>query len=90
MARAVELLPVRKSVAAMMGDYLKKNPKFKDAWDLLNASDTTAEPPFSGYDLVRDAASQAFSAILDGATCRGPCRPGREGQQDPQGVLALT
>ena len=59
--------PVRKSVAASMGDYLKKNPKFKDAWDLLNASTTTAEPPFAGYDLVRDAASQAFTAILDGA-----------------------
>jgi multiple sugar transport system substrate-binding protein len=59
--------PVRKSVAAMMGDYLKQNPKFKDAWELLNASTTTAEPPFSGYDLVRDLASQAFTAILDGA-----------------------
>lgn len=59
--------PVRRSVAASMGDYLKKNPKFKDAWDLLNSSTTTAEPPFAGYDLVRDAAAQAFTAILDGA-----------------------
>jgi multiple sugar transport system substrate-binding protein len=59
--------PVRKSVAAQMGGYLAKNPKFKDAWDLLNASATVAEPPFAGYDEVRDAASKAFSAILDGA-----------------------
>jgi len=59
--------PVRKSVATMMGDYFAKNPKFKDAWDLLNAATTVAEPPYAGYDPVRDAAAKAFTAILDGA-----------------------
>jgi multiple sugar transport system substrate-binding protein/sn-glycerol 3-phosphate transport system substrate-binding protein len=59
--------PVRKSVAANMGAYFAKNPKFKDAWDLLNAGATTAEPPFAGYDEVRDAVTKSFNAILDGA-----------------------
>lgn len=59
--------PVRRSVASNMTEYLAKNPKFKDAWDLLNSSNTTAEPPFAGYDIVRDAAAKAFNAILDGA-----------------------
>ncbi len=59
--------PVRKSTANNLGGYFAKNPKFKDAFELLNSATLKAEPPFSGYDEVRDAVSAAFNAILDGA-----------------------
>ena len=69
-ARWVEIsnyFPVRKSTADNLGAFFAKNPKYKDAFDLLNTATLKAEPPFSGYDEVRDAASAAFNAILDGA-----------------------
>ncbi|HET6486759.1 MAG TPA: extracellular solute-binding protein [Spirochaetia bacterium] len=59
--------PVRKSAAALLTDYMAKDRRFAKAWDLLSASDLKAEPPFAGYDLVRDAVSRAYNAILDGA-----------------------
>ena len=65
--RVSNYFPVRISTADSLGDYLKQNPRFADAFDLLKSSDTLAEPPFAGYDLVRDAISAAFNAILDGA-----------------------
>lgn len=69
-ARWVEVsgyFPVRNSTLASLGDYTAKNPKFGDAFKLLQTSTLKAEPPFAGYDVVRDAASSAFNAILDGA-----------------------
>jgi ABC-type glycerol-3-phosphate transport system substrate-binding protein len=69
-ARWVEVsgyFPVRNSTLASLGDYTVKNPKFGDAFKLLQTSTLKAEPPFAGYDVVRDAMSSALNAILDGA-----------------------
>ena len=65
--RASNYFPVRKSTAAELGDYFKENPQLEDAFTILTTSITKAEPPFAGYDEVRDAAAAAFNAILDGA-----------------------
>jgi multiple sugar transport system substrate-binding protein len=59
--------PVRNSTMASLADYTAKNPKFGDAFKLLQTSTLLAEPPFAGYDLVRDAVTGALNAILDGA-----------------------
>ncbi|MBN1631510.1 MAG: extracellular solute-binding protein [Thermoleophilia bacterium] len=59
--------PVRKSVAPLLTDYLAENPKYKDALTLLNSSGTAAEPPWAGYDEVRDTMEAMFNAVLDGA-----------------------
>ena len=69
-ARWVEVanyFPVRKSTDAGLSDYFAKDPKYKSAYDILKTSITKGEPPYSGYDEVRDAMSAAFNAILDGA-----------------------
>jgi ABC-type glycerol-3-phosphate transport system substrate-binding protein len=60
-------LPTRRSVGARMGDYLAANPRYGEAWNLLLAGTTTAEPAFAGYDEVRTSVVRAFDAILDGA-----------------------
>jgi multiple sugar transport system substrate-binding protein len=65
--RASNYFPVRKSTAENLDDYFQENPKYEDAFDLLMTADLKAEPPFAGYDEVRDAVSAAFNAILDGA-----------------------
>ncbi len=65
--RASNYFPVRKSTAAELDDYFAKNPQYEEAFKILTTSITKAEPPFAGYDEVRDAASAAFNAILDGA-----------------------
>ncbi len=65
--RISNYFPVRKSVADNLEDYFQENPKYADSFNLLQTSDTMAEPPFAGYDEVRDAISAAFHAILDGA-----------------------
>ena len=65
--RASNYFPVRKSTADGLGPYFEKNPKYKSAYDILLSSDLKAEPPYAGYDEVRDAMSSAFNAILDGA-----------------------
>ena len=59
--------PVRRSVAADLGDYFAENPRYEDAFNLLQNSRTSAEPPYAGYDEVRDLANAAFNAIIDGA-----------------------
>ena len=59
--------PVRRSAEPLIADILKKDPRFRTAWTLLKTADLKAEPPFAGYDLVRDAISAAYSRILDGA-----------------------
>lgn len=58
--------PVRKSAEPLIADYLAKNPKFAAAWKLLNSADLKSEPPYAGYDLVRDKMLAAYNAILDG------------------------
>lgn len=65
--RASNYFPVRKSTAAQLDDYFAENPQYEDAFEILTSSVTKAEPPFAGYDEVRDAAAAAFNAILDGA-----------------------
>ncbi|MFW6313522.1 MAG: ABC transporter substrate-binding protein [Spirochaetota bacterium] len=65
--RASNYFPVRKSVADNLGDYFVENPTFETAFAILQESDTKAEPPYAGYDEVRDLMAGAFNAILDGA-----------------------
>jgi multiple sugar transport system substrate-binding protein len=59
--------PVRKSAEPLIKDLLASDPKFASAWSLLKTADLKAEPPYAGYDLVRDAITAAYSRILDGA-----------------------
>jgi multiple sugar transport system substrate-binding protein len=59
--------PVRHSVADNLGDYLDENPRFAQAFNILQTSDTQAEPPFLGYSEVRDLVNAAYNAIIDGA-----------------------
>lgn len=65
--RASNYFPVRKSTASELDDYFAENPQYEDAFEILTTSVTKAEPPFAGYDEVRDAAAATFNAILDGA-----------------------
>ncbi len=65
--RVSNYFPVRISTAASLGDYFAKNPPFKAAFALLRSAEIRTEPPFSGYDVVRDAMSSAYDSILDGA-----------------------
>lgn len=68
-ARWVEIsnyFPVRKSIAANLPAYFEENPQFKDAFEAMVNGDTKAEPPFAGYDEVRDLMSAAFNAVIDG------------------------
>jgi multiple sugar transport system substrate-binding protein len=64
---ATNYFPVRKSTTASLGDYMAKNPNYKVAFDLLQNSIAKAEPPFAGYDEVRDIVEAGFNKILDGA-----------------------
>ena len=59
--------PVRKSTAQGLGPYLEKNPNYATAFNLMKMAELKYEPPYSGYDEVRDAVAAAFNAILDGA-----------------------
>ncbi len=59
--------PVRYSVADGLGSYFEENPRYQDAFSILQTGDSSAEPPYAGYDEVRDLAEAAFNAILDGA-----------------------
>ena len=65
--RASNYFPVRKSTAAELGSYFEENPQYEDAFNILTTSITKAEPPFAGYDEVRDVVDSAFNDILDGA-----------------------
>jgi multiple sugar transport system substrate-binding protein len=65
--RESNYFPVRASVADDLDDYFGENPQFKLAFDILTSSELTAEPPYAGYDEVRDVVSSTFNAILDGA-----------------------
>jgi multiple sugar transport system substrate-binding protein/sn-glycerol 3-phosphate transport system substrate-binding protein len=59
--------PVRYSVADNLSDYFAENPRYEDAFNILQTSDTKAEPPFLGYSEVRDMVNAAYNAIIDGA-----------------------
>src|SRR5262249_16061096 len=54
----------------LMTDFLAnpKNAAYKAGLGLL--VDTNAEPPFGGYQAVRDAASAALNDVLDGANVK--------------------
>ena len=65
--RISNYFPVRRSVANNLGDYFAQNPAYETAFNILQESDTTAEPPYAGYDEIRDLAEGAYNAILDGA-----------------------
>ncbi len=66
--RSSNYFPVRISAADRLADYFHKNPQLGEAFKLLEESDLASEPPFTGYDLVRDAMTAAFDSILDGAS----------------------
>lgn len=63
---ASNYFPVRKTTMNDLDSYFEKNPKYKDAFDLLMNVKTMAEPPYAGYDEVRDLMSAAYNEILDG------------------------
>ncbi len=59
--------PVRKSAEPLIKDLLDGDARFAAAWSVLKTARLKAEPPYAGYDLVRDAITAAYSKILDGA-----------------------
>ena len=65
-AHVSRYFPVRKSAEPLIKDMLDADPRFAAAWSILKTADLRAEPPFAGYDLVRDAITAAYSRILDG------------------------
>ena len=69
-ARWVEVtseVPVRKLLPEQLGSYPSENPHFLKSLELLSSSSLKSEPSYSGYDSVRDAMSEAYNRILDGA-----------------------
>lgn len=68
-AMASNYFSPRRSVTdgGALDSYLAQNPVYAEALNILATADTRAEPPFSGYDEIRDLMNQAFNAILDGA-----------------------
>jgi multiple sugar transport system substrate-binding protein/sn-glycerol 3-phosphate transport system substrate-binding protein len=65
-AIASNYFPTRKSAANSLMDYIAKNPAYKIGFDLQVYG--KAEPPFAGYDNVRDAITKAMNDIIDGAS----------------------
>ncbi|MFW5685655.1 MAG: extracellular solute-binding protein, partial [Spirochaetota bacterium] len=65
--RISNYFPVRSSVAEGLDSYFRDNPRFEDAFTILQTSNTQAEPPYAGYDEVRDLMEATFNAIIDGA-----------------------
>jgi multiple sugar transport system substrate-binding protein len=66
-ARQSRYFPVRTAAEPLIKDMLDTDPIYSKAWSILKTASLKAEPPFAGYDLVRDAMNSAYSAILDGA-----------------------
>ena len=58
---------MRKSVKDALGSYLTENPKYAESLDILLTSDGFSEPPFIGWNEIRDLIDAGFNAILDGA-----------------------
>jgi multiple sugar transport system substrate-binding protein len=65
--RISNYFPVRYSVANNLEDYFAENPRFEDAFNILQSARSQAEPPFLGYSEVRDMVNAAYNAIIDGA-----------------------
>jgi multiple sugar transport system substrate-binding protein/sn-glycerol 3-phosphate transport system substrate-binding protein len=65
--RVSNYFPVRRSTAAGLSDYLKANPVFAQAFDLLSTGTEKSEPGLPGYEQVRDAITTAYQQIIDGA-----------------------
>ena len=59
--------PVRKAAEPLIRDLLDADRNFAAAWTMLKTAHLRSEPPFAGYDLVRDAISAAYNRVLDGA-----------------------
>ncbi len=64
-AQGSNYFPVRRSVAAKLGDYFAKNPAYKTGFGLLNY--TTSEPAVPGYDAVRTLTAKSMASIVQGA-----------------------
>lgn len=64
-ARVTNYFPVRESVAQQLGDYFEANPKYGQAFELLEYG--AAEPATPGYDFVRDLVDEAMAAMFTGA-----------------------
>lgn len=62
---ASNYFPTRAGTAEFLGDYVSENPQWGAAADLLPFS--AYEPQLISYQAVRDAASQAFNEIMQGA-----------------------
>ena len=65
-AHVSKYFPVRKAAEPLIKDMLDADPRFAAAWSILKTANLKAEPPYAGYDLVRDAIVAAYSRILDG------------------------
>ncbi len=65
-AHVSKYFPVRKAAEPLIRDMLDADPRFAAAWSILKTANLRSEPPFAGYDLVRDAITAAYSRILDG------------------------
>jgi multiple sugar transport system substrate-binding protein/sn-glycerol 3-phosphate transport system substrate-binding protein len=59
--------PVRKAAEPLIKDLLDADASFAAAWTMLKTAHLRSEPPFAGYDLVRDSISAAYNRVLDGA-----------------------
>lgn len=66
-AHVSKYFPVRKSAEQPIADLLDADPNFAAAWKILKVGSLKSEPPYAGYDLVRDAITAAYSKVLDGA-----------------------
>jgi len=63
--KASNYFPTRAGTSEFLGDYMSENPQWAAASELLPFG--TFEPQLISYQGVRDAAEQAFNAILQGA-----------------------
>jgi multiple sugar transport system substrate-binding protein len=61
---ATAYFPVRRSTAKTLDKTFADYPAYKSAFDLLDSA--TSEPSVSGYDAVRNMASDAFELVLNG------------------------
>jgi multiple sugar transport system substrate-binding protein len=66
-AHVSKYFPVRAAAEPLIKDMLDSDPIYAKAWSILKTATIKAEPPYAGYDLVRDAMNAAYSAILNGA-----------------------
>jgi multiple sugar transport system substrate-binding protein len=58
--------PVRRAAEPLIRDLLDSDATFATAWTLLKSATLKTEPPYAGYDLVRDAVVAAYTSVLNG------------------------